>query len=103
MTGPAVYRVTGTISWAGRDQRATPGEVVIDPPAFVPEQLGRHLERIDVDGRLPRDELQSWRYQDLQRLAASGHVEELDGNSDGEAIVDAYALVEPEDDEEPDE
>lgn len=93
----SVYRVTHTVSWAGRDQRAHNDEIVIDPPEFVPEQLRQHLERLDRDGRLDRSELESWRYQDLQRLAAAGDLEDVDGNSDQEAIVDAYALDDPED------
>jgi len=95
MTGDhiEVYRVTRTCRYGGGELRDA-GELWIDPPAGAVDGLGRHLERLDEDGRLPRDELGTMQYQALQQLAAAGDVDEVNGNSEAEAIVDAYALPE---------
>jgi hypothetical protein len=61
-------------------------------------RLARHLDRLDEDGRIPREMLRHMHYNQLQQLAAAGDVEDVDGNSDMEAIIDAYALGDGEDD-----
>lgn len=92
-----VYRVQRPISWSGTG-RYNIGDLVINPPPFVPDKLGEHLERLDEDGRLPRDVLRTLRYNKLQTLAAKGDVEEVNGNSEMEAIIDAYAIESDHDD-----
>ncbi|ELZ48984.1 hypothetical protein C464_06220 [Halorubrum coriense DSM 10284] len=88
---PSIYRVTRTCRYGGGELRDA-GELWIDPPAGAVDGLGRHLERLDEDGRLPRDELGTMRYSTLQQLAAAGDVNGVDGNSEMEAIIDAYAI-----------
>lgn len=88
---PSIYRVTRTCRYGGGELRGA-GELWIDPPAGAVDRLDRHLERLDEDGRLPRDELGTMSYTTLQQLAAAGDVDDVDGNSEGETIVDAYAL-----------
>lgn len=95
---PSIYRVTRTCRYGGGELRSA-GELWIDPPAGAVDGLGRHLERLDEDGRLPRDELGTMQYQTLQQLAAAGDIDDVDGNSEAKAIVDAYALTEESDDE----
>ncbi|GAB7010465.1 hypothetical protein [Halorubrum trueperi] len=94
---PHIYRVMRTCRYGGGELRGT-GELWIDPPAGAVDGLGRHLERLDEDGRLPRDELGTMPYQTLQQLAAAGDIDDVDGNSEAEAIVDAYALDDEDDD-----
>lgn len=88
---PCIYRVTRTCRYGGGDLRDA-GGLWIDPPAGAVGGLDRHLERLDEDGRLPRDELETMQYQTLQQLAVAGDIDDVDGNSEAEAIVDAYAL-----------
>ncbi|EMA69317.1 hypothetical protein C461_03113 [Halorubrum aidingense JCM 13560] len=95
---PSIYRVTRTCRYGGGELRGA-GKLWIDPPTGAVDRLDRHLERLDEDGRLPRDELGTMPYTTLQQLAAAGDVDDVNGNSDGEAIVDAYALTEEGDDE----
>ncbi|WP_058365407.1 hypothetical protein [Haloparvum sedimenti] len=96
---PAVYRLTRSCRYGGGDRRSA-GELWIDPPEGAVDRLDRHLERLDENGRIPRDELGTMQYQRLQELAAAGDVEDVDGNSGGEAIVDAYAIDESEGEDE---
>lgn len=94
-----VYRTTRPVSWAGAD-RHNAGDLIVDPPEFVPRKLGKHLERLDDDGRLPRETLRKMHYSKLQKLAAEGDVDDVNGNSKMEEIIDAYAISEGEDDAE---
>lgn len=96
---PSVYRAQRTLRFGGGD-RVDADELVIDPPAFATDRLGRHLDRLDEDGRIPRETLRHMHYNQLQQLAAAGDVEDVGGNSDMEAITDAYALEEDDRDDE---
>lgn len=94
----AVYRAERPVSWAGTSRVGT-GDLVIDPPTFVVEKLGTKLERLDEDGRLPRETLRHLHYTKLQKLAAAGDIDSVNGNSEMETIIDAYALEDSEEDE----
>lgn len=93
-----VYRAQRPISWAGTG-KLNRGDLIINPPEFVPRKLAGKLERLDEDGRLERDVLRRMHYTDLQKLAANGDVDEVNGNSKMEEIIDAYALEDDESDE----
>ncbi|QLG63085.1 hypothetical protein [Halorarum salinum] len=92
-----VYRALRSLRYGG-GERHDAGDLLVNPPAWVPTRLDRALERLDEDGRLPRDVLRHMQYQRLQQLAAEGDVDDVDGNSSAEEIIDSYALDE---DEEP--
>lgn len=92
----AVYRVTRSCRYGGGDRRDA-GDLWIDPPKAAVDALGRHLDRLDEDGRLPREELGAIHYNRLQQLAAAGDIDDVDGNSSPEKIVDAYAIDAEED------
>lgn len=93
---PSIYRVTRTCRYGGGAIRSA-GDLWVDPPTAAVDSLDRHLGRLDEDGRLPRDELGTMQYQTLQQLAAAGDIDDVNGNSEAEAIVDAYALGETND------
>lgn len=91
---PSVYRVTRACRYGGGDRRDA-GDLWLNPPDEAIDALDRCLERLDENGRVPREELGAMHYQRLQQLAAQGDIDSVDGNSAAEDIVDAYALVEP--------
>jgi len=93
----SVYRVTRSCRYGGGD-RLDAGDLWFDPPAGAVDALGRHLERLDEDGRLPRDVLSHTHYNRLQQLAAAGDIDDVDGNSPPEKIVDAYAIDDSDED-----
>jgi len=89
----AVYRVERPLRVAGGDRHDV-GDLLIDPDEWVPRRLSGHLTRLGEGGRIPRETLRGMHYQTLQQLAAAGDVEAVDGNSEMEDIIDAYALDE---------
>lgn len=87
----AVYRVERPLRVGGGDRHDV-DDLLIDPADWIPRRLGSHLTRLDEDGRIPRETLRTMHYNTLQQLAAEGNVDDVDGNSDTETIIEAYAL-----------
>jgi hypothetical protein len=93
----AVYRVDRPLRVGGGDRHDV-GDLLIDPEEWIPRRLSSYLTRLDEEGRIPRETLRGMHYQTLQQLAAAGDAEAVDGNSELEDIIDAYALDEGSDD-----